>query len=86
MQNRKFNKMLKDVAKFEGISVEQAYKMLQDTINAAQNDPDPIIQARWKDIPHKGKTVTVEEFFEYMDKIGPYGMLPFSSAGKGFSS
>ena len=86
MQNRKFNKMLQDVAKFEGISVEQAYKKLQDTINAAQNDSDPIIQARWKDIPHKGERVTVEEFFAYMDKLGPYGRLPFGSAGKGFGS
>lgn len=77
MQNRKFQKMLKDVAQFEGISVEQAYERLQDTINAAQQDPDPIVQARWKSIPHKGKQVTVEEFFEYIDRIGPFGSLPF---------
>ena len=77
MQNRKFQKMLKDVAQFEGISVKQAYERLQDTINAAQQDPDPIVQARWKSIPHKGKQVTVEKFFEYIDRIGPYGRLPF---------
>ena len=85
MRNRKFNRMLRDVAEFEGVSVERAYKMMQEAINAAQSDPNPIIQARWRNIPHKGETVTVEEFFAYMDKVGPYGISPLGS-GSGFGS
>ena len=71
MQKDKFNTMLQDVAQFQGVSVKEAYRLLQETINAAQQNPDPMVQMRWQMIPHKGTTVTVEEFFAYMDQIKP---------------
>ena len=71
MQKDKFNTMLRDVARFQGISVKEAYRLLQETINAAQQNTDPMVQMRWKMIPHKGDSVTVEEFFSYMDQIKP---------------
>ncbi len=86
MAKNKFQNMLREVARREGISVRQAYKLMQETINAGQQNPNPIIQARWQAIPHKGERVTLEEFFEYIDKIGPYGMLPFGNTGSGFGS
>ncbi len=71
MQKSKFDAMLRDVARFEGVSVKEAYQLLQETINAAQQNPDPMVQLRWKKIPHKGDRVTVEEFFAYMEQMRP---------------
>ena len=86
MAKKKFQNMLREVARREGISVRQAYKLMQEAIDAGQQNPNPIIQARWQMIPHKGERVTVEEFFDYCERIGPYGRLPFGGGGNGLSS
>lgn len=44
-------KILKRIAKREGISVEEVYREIQVAIEMAYANPDPAVQAVWKNIP-----------------------------------
>lgn len=46
-----FKKILKKIAKKEGISVEDVYREMQTAIDAGYYNPDPSIQAAWEKIP-----------------------------------
>lgn len=45
-----FKKILKKIAKMEKISVEDVYYKMQIAINTAYTNPDPAVQAAWKNI------------------------------------
>lgn len=47
----KFKKILKKIAEKEGISVEEVYREMQTAIDAGFSNPDPAIQAAWRNIP-----------------------------------
>lgn len=46
----KFKKVLREIAKNEGISQKEVYREMQKAINAGYNNPDPAIQAAWKEV------------------------------------
>lgn len=47
----KFKKILRKIAEKEGISVEEVYREMQEAINVGFSNPDPAIQAAWRNIP-----------------------------------
>jgi hypothetical protein len=66
MKQQDFERMLETVAKKEGISNEQVRREMQEAMDEAMNNPDPMVQMRWKFIPCKGAQPTLEEFVEYL--------------------
>lgn len=66
MQKQDFDRMLAQVAKKAGISKEQVRREMQEAMDEAMNNPDPMIQMRWKFIPRKGEKPTLEEFVEFL--------------------
>ena len=66
MKQQDFERMLETVAKKEGISNEQVRREMQEAMDEAMNNPDPMVQMRWKFIPRKGAQPTLEEFVEYL--------------------
>lgn len=56
-----FKKILKAVAKKNGVSTQEVMVETQRVIDLAFSDSDPQVRARWQNIPHKGEKPTVEE-------------------------
>lgn len=46
-----FKKVLKEIAKQEGISIKEVYREMQIAIDAGFFNPDPSIQAAWRNVP-----------------------------------
>jgi len=57
------------IAQESGVSVDVIIKEMEDAITEAMENPDPIIQERWKKIPRRGKKPTALEFVAYMRSI-----------------
>ena len=70
MLKSRLNDMLLDIARFEGITLKEAYSMLEEYINAAQRSQEPMVRTWWEKAPHEGDSITVEEFLTYVDQIG----------------
>ena len=47
----KFKKALRQIAKMEGVSIEEVYREIQIAIDAGYSNPDPAVQAVWKNVP-----------------------------------
>lgn len=48
---RSIKKVIKKIAKREGVSVEEVYREMQIAIDMAYADSDPAVQAAWENIP-----------------------------------
>lgn len=46
----KFKKTIKKIARMEGISIEEVYREIQIAIDAGYSNPDPVVQAVWKNV------------------------------------
>ena len=64
--NRKYSKVIKEIAKKHGVSPESVYYEMQVAIEAGFNNPDPAIQERWRKIAPDGKMPPPEKFIETM--------------------
>ena len=47
---------------------EEVYEEMQKAINAGFDDPDPAVQAEWKNVTLKGDRPTPEEVIDYAVK------------------
>lgn len=47
----KIQKVVKKIAKREGVSVEEVYREMQIAVDIGYSNPDPAVQAVWKKIP-----------------------------------
>lgn len=63
---RQFKDIFQQIARQEGTTAEQVYKDIQEAINAGFENPDPHVQAVWKEISFKGPRPTPEEVISYM--------------------
>ncbi|NCC88057.1 MAG: hypothetical protein EOM05_09370 [Clostridia bacterium] len=68
MKQSKGQKLLLEVARKNGVSLEEVRKEINIAIDIAMNDPDPAVQERWKNMKFKGKQPTPEEFVIEMSK------------------
>ena len=62
---RKFDDILRQIARQEGKTTAQVYRDMQVAIDAGFDNPDPKVQATWKDIPFKGDRPTPEDVITY---------------------
>jgi len=69
MDEKEVERTLQKIADGEGVSLNEIRREIEISIEAAQNDPDPKIQALWKSMPHKGGKITPEEFIAYITEI-----------------
>ena len=66
MIKKRFDRIIRKMAAESNTPPEQIRMEMQQAMDEAMQNPDPIIQARWKKIPRKGKELTLEEFVEYV--------------------
>ena len=63
---QKIQKILKQLA-IENHTTPEVIRMeMQAAMEEGMKNPNPMIQAQWKQIPHKGTEPTLEEFMEYL--------------------
>ena len=59
-------KIIKKIARQHHTTPELVRKEMELAMREAQRSPDPLVQARWASIPHKGEELTLEEFISYI--------------------
>ncbi len=64
----KGTKILTEVARRNGVSLEEVRKHIQIAIDMAMNNPDPSVQKEWETMKFKGRKPTPEEFVVEMAK------------------
>lgn len=69
MSDKRFEAMLKAVAKKNHTTPERVRWEMQLAMDKAMASPDPIVQAGWVRIPRKGEKPTLEEFVSYMASL-----------------
>lgn len=60
------NAIFEQVARKHGKTRDEVYADIQEAIDAAYADPDPVAQAEWKKMNIKGERSTPEEVLEYL--------------------
>ena len=60
-----FKTILKAVAQKNNTTTEDVLREMEAAIAIGMNDPDPEIQAKWRQIPRKGDCPTPEEVIMY---------------------
>lgn len=61
----KFKKVLKKIAKMEGISVREVYREMQTAIEAGYANQSPAVQAAWSNVPLPYGKPRPEDVFTY---------------------
>lgn len=69
MNKRKMERLLKKIAKKNGVSVEEVRRDIDAAISIGGGNPDPKIQAFWGSIPSKGDKLTPEEVIAHIAEI-----------------
>ena len=59
-------KIIQQIAKQHQTTPEKIYTEMNHAFELAKNSTDPIVQARWKAIPHKGSEVALEDLICYI--------------------
>lgn len=66
--------IIKQVAQNNNISEEQVRAEMQEAMNSGRNNPDPVVQARWKDFHYTGAEPTLEEFILWVASMVEHPM------------
>ena len=64
-----FKTILKAVAQKNNTTTEDVLREMEVAIAMGMNDPDPEVQEKWQQIPHKGDRPTPEEVIMYYAKL-----------------
>lgn len=57
---------LQEVAAANNTTVEEVRKEIMIAMEAGMSNPDPAVQALWREIPYKGDKPTPEEFIAFI--------------------
>lgn len=63
---KRFNEILKAIAKQNNTTPQEVLKDMQTAIDTGYDNPDPAVQAKWSTIPHKGERPTAEEVINHL--------------------
>lgn len=66
--NKKIDKILKQVAINNGVSVEEVRKEIENAINMGKSNADPLIQRQWEMMGLKDKIATPELVIRKLNK------------------
>lgn len=61
--------VLQKVAQHNNTTLEEVRKEIDQAILIGLRDPDPAVQAKWKEIPRVGEVPTPEELIDYLVEI-----------------
>ena len=56
---------LLEVARRHNTTVDEVRKEIRIAMAVAMCSPDPNVQKRWREIPHDGEVLTLEDFIAY---------------------
>lgn len=59
---------IREMAKQQGITVQELLASMQDALDEGMRSPDPAVQAEWHSIPHKGEKPTPQEVMAHIVK------------------
>ena len=54
--------IIKQIARENHVSEQQVRKDMQEAMSYGRNNPDPMVQARWRSFKFRGSEPMVEEF------------------------
>ena len=66
MQDSASEKILRQISSDKQISSRQLREQMQQALEEALKNPDPVVQAMWDSIPCRGAVPTLEEFMDYL--------------------
>jgi len=66
---KNFKTILKAVAQKNNTTTENVLREMEVAIAIGMNDPDPEVQAKWRQIPCKGNRPTPEDVIMYYAKL-----------------
>ena len=70
MKNKKkYSEIIKEIARREGVSVEDVYRDLERAISVGFTNPDPEVQKQWAKIAPDGKMPSPERAIEILSKM-----------------
>ena len=72
-----YKRQIRAIAMKEGKPVEYIRSEIKKAMLSGLSNPDPEIQARWKQIPCKGDIPTPEEMISYLAQTVDTGIDPF---------
>lgn len=58
-------KIIAQIARREGITEAEVRRAMQEALQAGFRNPDPAIQAAWRQVPMKGNSPRPEEFIAW---------------------
>ena len=68
MNNREYIKLLRKVAKQQGVPVEEVRREIDTALKFAQTNPNLSVQAKLANVPRKGDAPTAPEIISYFAK------------------
>ena len=66
MDKKTIEKALQEVARQNGVSVEEVRREIELALQVGQANPDPQVQAQWASVPRKGDRPTPEEVIAHI--------------------
>ena len=70
-------KGIEAIARKYGVPVEVVVAEIENGIDEAMNDPDPMVRENWKKMPWNGRRPTADEFIGYISQCLRKGKSPF---------
>ena len=67
--NQDINRIIRRIAKQEGVSEQTVLDEMQKAIDAGYNNPDPSVQAYWASMPFDGKPSPQELILYLANKV-----------------
>ena len=64
--DKKWERIIKQIAIQHGVTPKEIKHEMMLAITEGQNSPDPFIRTQWQSIPKKGKSLTLEDFLNYL--------------------
>ena len=61
--------IIRQIARENNVPEEQVRKDMKEAMDAGRNNPDPAVQARWREFHYAGDEPTLEEFILWMAEI-----------------
>lgn len=66
MHREDWNLIFAQIAQEDNVTPAHVRAEMEAAVKIAQNSNDPSTRAKWASIPHKGDSVSLEEFLDYV--------------------
>ncbi len=64
--DQKWEQVIRQIARKNGITPAEVKREMELAMIEGQKSMDPQVQAKWRSLPKKGTTLTLEDFLNYL--------------------